>query len=349
MTTAVDGMRSNKPVSMDIDQIRGWATLMDRAAFASLMITILAVAALGITTWLSSRFNGAVRAYELAANDQHKGEIGRQAAQLEQDVATARQRTAALEQEVATARDRTVRLELEISAARERMTELDRQAATAREKAETLEQAASEAAERAARAVRESATASEKARAAEIDAAEIRQRVADLGRKVREAAARPADPVSVPAAETLRAAEGEGAAGTAGANPGAQVSPIVTSLKRYSGAKAAVYVLEQVPDAPAIGATISGYLGEAGWAPLTWTWTGVAGIVGVVVLVKDGSDAATNEAASSVVEGLRAAGFNATKGEWPADWRRYRGTLNGPSSPSPTDAAIRIVIGTKAR
>ena len=99
----------------------------------------------------------------------------------------------------------------------------------------------------------------------------------------------------------------------------------------------------------AIAATISGYLSDAGWAPLTWTWTGVGGIVGVVVLIKDGSDPATDEAASAILEALRSAGFNAAKGNWPADWRRFRGTLNGPQSPGPTEAPIRIVVGARAR
>ena len=49
------------------------------------------------------------------------------------------------------------------------------------------------------------------------------------------------------------------------------------------------------------------------------------------------------------LEALGAAGFNATKGDWPANWGRFRGTLNGPQTPSPTDAAIRIVVGEKAR
>ena len=129
----------------------------------------------------------------------------------------------------------------------------------------------------------------------------------------------------------------------------AEPSPIVASLKKYAGTKAAVYVLDEAPDAPAVAATISGYLSDAGWAPLTWTWTGVGGIVGVVVLIKDGSDPATDEAASAILEALRSAGFNAAKGNWPADWRRFRGTLNGPQSPGPTEAPIRIVVGARAR
>ena len=58
----------------------------------------------------------------------------------------------------------------------------------------------------------------------------------------------------------------------------------------------------------------------------------VAGFFGAVALVKDGSELRTNDAASTLVEQLRASGFSATKGEWPADWRRYRGVLDGPDT-----------------
>ncbi len=318
MTMTVTGMRSNKPVTMDIEQLRGWATFMDRAMIASLVATIVAVAALGITTWLSFRFSGAVRAHEYAAVHQYKVEMGKHAAELEQEVSRSRERT------------------LE------------------------LEQAASSADARAAQAARETAAAAEKARTAEIDAEEVRKRVAELGKQVREAAARAPDPAPAPAvaAETPPPARQEvapeSAAPSREAEPSpivgeAEPSPIVASLKRYAGTKAAVYVLDEAPDAPAVAATISGYLSDAGWAPLTWTWRGVGGIVGVVVLIKDGSDPATDEAASAILEALRSDGFNAAKGNWPADWRRFRGTLYGPQSPGPTEAPIRIVIGAKAR
>jgi len=75
----------------------------------------------------------------------------------------------------------------------------------------------------------------------------------------------------------------------------------------------------------------------------------VAGIFGVVVLIRDGSDDATNEAGSALVEALRSAGFNVTKGDWPANWGRFRGMLDGPQTPGPTEASIRIVIGAKPR
>jgi hypothetical protein len=309
MTIVVAGMCSNKPVNMDIEQLRGWATFMDRAVVVSLVVTVLGVTALATTTWLSFRIAGDVRAHEQAAFDRHKAEMGKHAIELEQKV----------------------------SAAREWTLELER--------------AAADANARAVQAARESATSREQARSAEIDAEEVRKRVAELGKLVREAkesAPAPTQAVEAETPQSKEAAAPESAAASREAQP-SPTSPIVASLRKYAGTKAAVYVLDEVPDAPAVGATVSGYLSDAGWAPLTWTWTGVGGIVGVVVLIKDGSDQATNEAASAAVDALRSAGFNAAKGDWPADWRRFRGTLDGPQSPGPTEAPIRIVIGAKAR
>jgi hypothetical protein len=309
MTISVTGMRSNKLVSMDIEQLRGWATFMDRAVVVSLVLTVLAVTALATTTWLSFRLGGVVRAREHIAFLGYKAEMTKHAVELEQEVSRARERTA------------------------------------------ELEQAASAADARAVQATRESETASEKARSAEMDAEEVRKRVAELAKAVREATARAPDPARAVAAETPQPKE-EAATESAAAGREARsssTSPIVASLGKYAGTKAAVYVLDEAADGRAVGAAISGTLSDAGWAPLTWTWTGVAGIVGVVVLIKDGSDPGTGEAASALLEALRSAGFNAAKGDWPADWRRYRGTLNGPQAPGPTEAPIRIVIGKKAR
>jgi hypothetical protein len=294
----------------------------------------MAVAALGVTTWLSFRFSGAVRAHEHAVIDRYKG-MESHSVQVEEDVAAARERAVALEQEVSTARERAVALEQEAS--------------TARERAVAFEQAAREATEQAARAAGESAAASEKARTPRFDAAEIKQRLADLGKLVREATARAVDPTQGSATETPRPVQGEGTPESAAASRNGQPSPIVSSLRKYAGTKAAVFVLDQVSDAPVVGSTISAYLGDAGWAAQTWKWTGVAGILGVVVLIKEGSDPATVEAASTLVEALRSTGFNATKGDWPADWRRFRGALDGPQTPGPTEAPIRIVIGAKPR
>jgi len=349
MTTTVPGMRPNKLVSMDIDQLRGWAAFMDRAMIVSLIATLMAVAALGVTTWLSFRFSGAVRAQEHAVIDRYRGMEGH-SVQLEQDVAAARERAAALEQEVSAARERAVALEQEAATARERAVAFERAAR------EASEQAARAAAERAAteraateRAARESA--GETARTPMFDAAEIQQRLADLGKLVTQATAGAADPAPGSAAETPHPVQGpvqgESPSGSAAASRDGQPSALVSSLRKYAGAKAAVFVLDQLSDARAVGSTISATLGDAGWASQTWTWTGVAGIMGVVVLIKEGSDPATVEAASTLVEALRSAGFNATKGDWPADWRRFRGALYGPQTPGPTEAPIRIVIGAK--
>ncbi|WP_425069234.1 hypothetical protein [Reyranella sp.] len=337
-------MRSNKPVNMDIDQLRGWASIMDKAMIGSLVATVLAVSALGITTFLSFRYSGAVRAHEQAALERYQG-LESQAAQQEREASAAREKLATLEREIASAQGRTAMLEQEVAAAREQAATLAQQADRARERAAAFEQAAREATERAARAPRESAAAPETARAPLFDAAEIRRRLADLGKLVRDATTRA--PEAVPGRSP--ATESASASPPSMAPPPPPPSPFVASLQRYAGTKAALFLLGQISDAPAIGATISADLGQAGWLPETWTWGGVAGIFGVVVLVRDGSDPATHEAAAALVDALGAAGFSASKGEWPANWGRFRGTLNGPQTPSPTDAAIRIVVGEKAR
>ncbi|MFN4016408.1 MAG: hypothetical protein ACK4JB_13800 [Reyranella sp.] len=332
-------MRSNNPVNMDIDQLRGWASLMDRAMIASLVVTLLAVVALGITTFLSFRYSAAIRAHEQAALDRYKG-LESEAAQREREASAAREQAAALERAIATERDRTAKLEREVSLARDQATALAQEAEKARERATALEQAAREATERAAQAPPMGKAAPDTARPPLFDAAEIRRRLADLGKLVKDAATRTPEAIAEPTPEP--------------SPPVAAVlapppSPFVASLQRFAGTPAAIFLLGQISDAPAIGATISADLGQAGWMPQTWTWGGVAGIYGVVVLVRDGSDPATHEAAAALVEALGAAGFNASKGDWPANWGRFRGTLNGPQTPSPTDAAIRVVVGEKAR
>ena len=280
--------------------------------------------------------------------DRYKG-MENHSVQLEQDVAAARERAVALEQEVSTARGRAVALEQEVSAARERAVALEQEASTARERAVAFEQAAREATEQAARAARESPASP--ARRCGRRGSMRRRSSNDLpiwgsssGRRPRVRWIRPR------ATRRKRHARfGEVTPGSAAVSREGQPSPIVSRLRKYAGTKAAVFILDQVSDAPVIGSTISAYLSDAGWAPQTWKWTGVAGIFGVVVLIKEGSDPATSEAASTLVEVLRSTGFNATKGDWPADWRRFRGVLDGPQTPGPTEAPIRIVIGAKPR
>ncbi|WP_373868011.1 hypothetical protein, partial [Reyranella soli] len=240
MTIAVTGRRSNKRVTMDIEQLRGWATFMDRATVASLIATLMAGTALGITTGLSFRFSDAVRAHESAAIHLYKVEVGQHIAKLEQEVSRARER------------------------------------------AFEFEQAAAEASARAAQAARESATADEKARTAKVGAEEARKRVvAEVLRKVRARAPDPARLIIAaepppPVTKDELASDSDTPIAAAPPLP-TPSSALVASLKKYAGTKAAVYVLDEASDAPAVGAAISGYLGDAGWAPLTWTWTGVSG------------------------------------------------------------------------
>lgn len=369
--------RFNDVVRMDINELRGWATVVDRTVVASLVVTVLAVSALGLSTWFSFRLSNAIRAHDQAALDQYKGMQGR-SVQLEQNVATVQERMAALEQEVATAKGRTTELQQQVTAAHDRAATMEKEAASARERAEAYGQAARDANERAARAdreareraeradreareqvaraERESAAAAAKEQALQIDAAEIRKRLEALGQQVKQAARAPKEeeekperqePPAEPAVAAAPAPDPTPVPAPAPEKP--EPSPVVAGLRKYAGTNAAVFILDQVSAAPAAAAAISTTLGEAGWTSQTWKWTGVQGIFGVVVLVKDGSGPATDEAASTLIEQLRADGFSITKGDWPADWRRHQGTLDGPQVPAPTEAPIRIVVGIKPR
>jgi hypothetical protein len=286
MTIMAKGMASRKLLGMDIHDLRGWAEFIDKAVIASLVVAAIAGLALGVTTWLSIRFNGALRTQQDAAVDRYKVEADRHAAGLEKEAALARDRSAQLEKAVADANQR---------------------AATS-----------------------------------ENDAAQARKRAVELEKTVEDANTR--------TAETRLALESSKAPrANPRADPEGQKSQMVASLAKFAGAKAAVYVVDEAPDAEAVGSSINAILTDAGWTSLVWKWTGVGGIVGVVVLTKEGIDPATDEAAAGLVGALGSAGFNAAKADWPADWRRYRGTLNGPQAPGPTEAPIRVVIGAKAR
>lgn len=358
--TNAEPLRHNKSVSMEIEQLRSWASIMDRAMIASLVVTVLAVAALGVTTFLSYRYGAALRAHDQAALGRYEGIEG-QLTLLERDAATARDRAASLEQELGTARDRTASLEQEVSHARDRATLFEQAArdAAARDLA-TREAAAREAAAReavariaAVPAPPADAPGSDRAKALRFDAAAIRERLAELGKLVRDATTRPPAGISDPATE--RATEpapprpAGAPSGGAGGSIAAPASPFIASLEKFKGTQVSLFVLGQVSDAASIGATLFADLTAAGWAPQTWTWNGVAGIFGVVVLIKDGSAPIVHETAAALVETLRSSGYSATKGDWPANWARFRGTLDGPQTPGPTDAAIRVVVGSKAR
>lgn len=356
--TNAEPLRHNKSVSMDIEQLRGWASIMDRAMIASLVVTVLAVVALGVSTFLSYRYGAALRAHDQAALGRYEGIEG-QMTLLERDAATARDRAASLEQELGTARDRTASLEQEIFRARDRATLFEQAArdaaardAAAREAA-ARDAAAREAAARITPASPADVPGPDRTKAPRFDAAAIRERLAELGKMVRDAATRPpagpSEPNSGQATVPAPPNPAGGPSESAAAGTARPVSPFVAGLEKFTGTQVALFVLGQVSDAAAIGATLSADLTAAGWAPQTWTWNGVAGIFGVVVLIKDGSTPIVHETASALVEVLRSNGYSATKGDWPANWARFRGMLDGPQTPGPTEAAIRVVVGSKAR
>jgi hypothetical protein len=293
---------------MDIQQLRGWADIADKALMVSVIVALLAVAAVAVSAFFSVRFAGAIRAQENEVYDRYRIQWSRHAEEMQEGAAQAAVRIAELERAVA------------------------------------------DADQRAARAGKESAGAQERTALLEREAGEARQRVAELEKRVEEQGARPPEGGS---AEVGAAPGGVAPSRETESKPAEgdrEKAKIAESLAKHAGAKAAIYVIEEAPDAADAGALINAALSDAGWASATWRWSGVGGILGVVVLVRSGSDPSVDDAASGLVDALRSDGFNAAKANWPADWKRFRGTLShGPLAPAPTDAPIRIVVGSRAR
>jgi hypothetical protein len=288
---------------MDIQQLRGWADVADKALMASVIVALLGVLAVGVSAFFSVRFAGALRAQENEVYDRLRTQWSRHAAQLEEGAAQATARIVELERAVTDADQRATRASTESASAQERAALLEREAGEARQRVAALEKRMEEQGERPPQPG-----------------------------KAEAGAATPTEPESKPADETRKKTK------------------IAEGLAKHAGAKAAIYVIEEAPDAADAGASINSILADAGWASASWRWTGVNGILGVVVLVRSGSDPAVDDAASGLVDALRSDGFNAAKANWPADWKRFRGTLShGPLTPAPTDAPIRIVVGSRAR
>jgi hypothetical protein len=315
---------------------------MEKGVIISFVAAVIAVAALGITSWLSIRSLGTARDEERLAFDRFKAAAGGNAAELERKVALATERSAELEKSVLEAGQRAAQAQkqaaaLEKEAVETRVRTERAQADQASKHAEELEKAAAEIRMR-----------SEEARIAR-DALELARAFADAKARVDQTPDVPAEK------RTAETRSRPGNAGVAPVPPAGQPeflverSAIVSILAKFAGAKAAIYVLDEAADAPGVGSSINAILTEAAWAPAVWRWSGVGGIVGVVVLTSEGNDPATDTAAARLVDAFRLAGLNITKANWPGDWRRYRGALAGPQTPKPTDAPIRIVIGAQPR
>jgi hypothetical protein len=122
---------------------------------------------------------------------------------------------------------------------------------------------------------------------------------------------------------------------------------MIANLRGFGGTKVAVYVIGDSPEPTSLGASINALLNDAQWVSLMWQWSGGGSATGVIVMLKEGSDQTIEAAASSIASALHSAQINSGKQYWPGDWNSFGGMLNGPNPPAPTEAPIRVVIGSK--
>lgn len=126
MSVAQNNIVSRKVMGMDIHHLREWAEFMDKAMVVSLVIAAIAAAAVGVTTWLSIKFNGAVRTQENTAFESFKLAADSRAVELERETAKANERAASLERDAEQARERSAQLEKGVAEANARAAEAQR-------------------------------------------------------------------------------------------------------------------------------------------------------------------------------------------------------------------------------
>jgi hypothetical protein len=182
----------------------------------------------------------------------------------------------------------------------------------------------------------EAARAHERTAELERDAALARERAAQLEKGVAESNTRAAE--AQLALERFKAPR---------VIPDTEKPKMIAALTKFAPIKAAVYVIGDGPDPIGLGGSITDVLVKSRWDALMWTWSGVGGVVGVVVFAKPGSSADIEAATDGLVLALRAAHIDSVKEPWPGQWDTFGGMLNGPNPPSPTEPPIRVVIGTK--
>jgi hypothetical protein len=122
---------------------------------------------------------------------------------------------------------------------------------------------------------------------------------------------------------------------------------LISALSKFAGTKVAIYVLGDGPEPNSLGASINGVLTQSRWDSLTWNWSGAGAAAGVIVLFKAGTEGEIGSACDALVTAFNSARIATSKEPWPGDWDHFGGMLNGPNPPAPTEAPIRIVIGTK--
>lgn len=127
----------------------------------------------------------------------------------------------------------------------------------------------------------------------------------------------------------------------------ADKAAMISLLSKFAGTKVAIYILGDGPEPNGLGRAINDVLTQSQWVPLIWNWSGAGAVAGVVVLFKAGTEGEVGSACDALVTALSGARIATAKEAWPGDWDHFGGMLNGPNPPAPTEAPIRIVIGTK--
>ena len=125
-----------------------------------------------------------------------------------------------------------------------------------------------------------------------------------------------------------------------------QQAALMAVAARHKGLTLHIFMVGDSADIRPLAETFAKLFKDGGgWHSEIWTWTGVGPIQKVVVLTKKGARPESVAAATELLQALDGPGVPAPQ-QWPGDWDKFGGLLNGPDFKA--DAAeIRLIVGSK--
>jgi hypothetical protein len=126
-------------------------------------------------------------------------------------------------------------------------------------------------------------------------------------------------------------------------------SAIVSTLVLFPATSISIWQAGETPEIGGMARTVLAATQAARWDVNLWTWTGAGPFIGLIIVTKPEATPQIVAAGDALASALNMAGLQCVKENWPANqpWETVGGMHNGPQTPRPTQAPIRIVIGAK--
>jgi hypothetical protein len=108
-----------------------------------------------------------------------------------------------------------------------------------------------------------------------------------------------------------------------------------------------VWVASESQETANLATVLARLFQQAGFNVQLWTWSGVTGMTGVLIFTPASTPIETAKLAELIATSLNQVGLAAARQQWPVDWDKFGGMLNGPVFQANEAAPIRLVVGSK--